>query len=110
MYITLSAKSQRPDLTVIARASTEEAELRGLGAVGDILLRYFDRNGELVSSDMNGRVIGIPLGTFLRIPTRVAAAGGRRKVAAIEGALRGGWINVLITDFSTAQAVLNSSD
>jgi voltage-gated potassium channel len=34
MYITLSAKSQRPDLTVIARASTEEAErkLRLAGA------------------------------------------------------------------------------
>jgi voltage-gated potassium channel len=34
MYITLSAKSQRPELTVIARASTEEAErkLRLAGA------------------------------------------------------------------------------
>ena len=34
MYITLSAKSQRPDITVIARASTEEAErkLRLAGA------------------------------------------------------------------------------
>ena len=34
MYITLSAKSRRPDLTVIARASTEEAErkLRLAGA------------------------------------------------------------------------------
>jgi DNA-binding transcriptional regulator LsrR (DeoR family) len=36
----------------------------------------------------------------------VGVAGGEEKVAAILGALRGGYLNVLITDSVTAQAVL----
>jgi len=35
----------------------------------------------------------------------VGIAGGKHKLSAILGALRGGWINVLITDQFTAQAI-----
>ena len=43
--------------------------------------------------------------------TAVGIAGGRKKVAAIRGALMGRWINVLITDrFTAAQLVQASSD
>jgi DNA-binding transcriptional regulator LsrR (DeoR family) len=33
-------------------------------------------------------------------------AGGARKFAAIRGAVRGGWINILITDRATAVRLL----
>lgn len=89
-----------------AISKADEQALRDLGAVGDILLRYFDAHGRLVDSPMNGRVVGIPLEVFRRVPRRVAAAGGRRKASAILGALRGEWVNVLVTDVSTAEAVL----
>lgn len=89
-----------------AISKADEQELRSLGAVGDILLRYFDVDGRLVDSEMNGRVVGIPLDVFTRVPRRVAVAGGRRKAAAILGAVRGKWVNVLVTDYSTAEAVL----
>jgi DNA-binding transcriptional regulator LsrR (DeoR family) len=36
----------------------------------------------------------------------VAVAGGESKVAAIRAALRGGWINVLVTNLSSAQALV----
>jgi DNA-binding transcriptional regulator LsrR (DeoR family) len=36
----------------------------------------------------------------------VGIAGGRRKLAAIHGALAGGWINVLITDRYSAEALV----
>ena len=36
----------------------------------------------------------------------VGIAGGERKYEAIRGALRGGWINVLITDHATAERLL----
>ena len=36
----------------------------------------------------------------------IGIAGGARKLRAIRGAVRGGWINVLITDLATARALL----
>jgi DNA-binding transcriptional regulator LsrR (DeoR family) len=38
----------------------------------------------------------------------VGIAGGRRKTAAIRGALAGGWINTLITDRTTAERLIHS--
>jgi DNA-binding transcriptional regulator LsrR (DeoR family) len=86
---------------------TEQAELMRRGAVGDICLRFIDEAGNPVASDVDDRVVGIDLATFRRIPRRVAVAGGPAKVAAIRAALRGGWINVLVTDLSSARAVLS---
>lgn len=85
-----------------------QAELTAQGAVGDICLRFIDESGVPVTSSVDERVIGIDLDTFRSIPRRVAVAGGPTKVAAIRAALRGGWVNVLVTDLSTARALLDS--
>jgi DNA-binding transcriptional regulator LsrR (DeoR family) len=80
-------------------------ELKGLksqGAVGDICLRFFDANGVSVPTPLNERVIGIELRHLKRAKRVVGVAGGIRKRAAILGAIRGKWLNVLITDRGTA--------
>jgi len=84
---------------------TEEvtAELESLGAVGDIMSRYYDENGKRVNSSLCQRVVGIPIEQLLGIDRRIGVAGGSEKFKAILGALRGGYINVLITDHITAQ-------
>ena len=41
-----------------------------------------------------------------RVHRTVGVAGGRRKAAAIRGALLGGWIHVLVTDHTTAEALI----
>jgi len=86
-----------------AIGETEQAELRALGAVGDVCLRFFDAAGEPVRSSLDDRVVGIQAETLRRIPRRIGVAGGSRKHQAIRAALRGGWINVLITDNQTAR-------
>jgi DNA-binding transcriptional regulator LsrR (DeoR family) len=86
------------------------AELRSLGAVGDIMSRYFDWNGMLVNSSLCQRVVGLPIDQLKRINRRVGIAGGSAKVEAILGALRGKYINVLITDHLTAQELVNHKD
>lgn len=40
----------------------------------------------------------------------VGVAGGNRKLAAIRGALKGGWINVLITDRFTAASLIEGQN
>ena len=87
--------------------SPQELEaLSAKGAVGDICLRFFDADGKPVSTPLNDRVISIDLDSLRRVDRVVGVAGGRRKTAAIRGALQGGWVNVLITDFDTAGRLL----
>lgn len=81
-------------------------ELRRLGAVGDICLRYFDEAGAVVPSTFDDRLVGMDVEAIRSVPRRVAVAGGSGKTAAIRGALRGGWLTVLITDVHTARRLL----
>lgn len=80
----------------------DQAKLRALGAVGDVSMHFFDDLGRPVTSDLDERILGISADTMRAIPRRVGVAGGTRKYTAIRAALRGGWINVLITDVNTA--------
>lgn len=91
---------------VSAVARPEQDGLRKMHAVGDICLRFFDKWGEPVPSTLDERVLGITTAQLLRVPRRVAVAGGQRKYAAIRAALRGGWLNVLITDLGVARRLV----
>jgi DNA-binding transcriptional regulator LsrR (DeoR family) len=86
----------------------ERAELTRQGAVGDVCFRYFDETGKSIRSPLMQRVIGIEASTLKAIPRVVAVAGGRKKVRALQAALRGGWIDVLITDLHAAENLLKS--
>lgn len=79
------------------------ARLREKHAVGDVCLRFFDADGMLIESDLDDRVVGVPSEVLRRVPRRIGIAGGERKHDAIRGAIRGGWVNVLITDAATAR-------
>jgi DNA-binding transcriptional regulator LsrR (DeoR family) len=84
----------------------ELAQLKAQGAVGDVCLRFFDSTGLPVITPLNDRVIGIGLDQLRQVRRTVGIAGGERKLAAIRGALEGGWINVLITDRYTAEKLI----
>jgi DNA-binding transcriptional regulator LsrR (DeoR family) len=85
----------------------QQAELRELRAVGEICLRYFDEEGNLVSWPYNGRILGISVDQLKAVPRRIGIAGGLQNRAAIAAALRGGWINTLVTDLDTARHLLS---
>ncbi|HVO72306.1 MAG TPA: sugar-binding transcriptional regulator [Aggregatilineaceae bacterium] len=80
--------------------------LREQGAVGDICLRFYDANGTPIQTSLNDRVIGMELEQLRQRRRCVGIAGGKRKLPAIRGALKGHLINVLITDLVTAQSLL----
>lgn len=88
---------------------TEMKQLQALGAVGNILGQFFDINGKLIPSFLDDRLIAAPLEKLQLIPIRIGISSGQFKVDAILGALRGRFINVLITDEDTAQEVLRRS-
>lgn len=89
-----------------AISDVEIEQLRLLGAVGDVCLRFFDAEGNLVDSGLNERVVGIDSERLRAVPRKIGIAGGERKFEAIRGAAKGKWIDVLITDLNTANRLL----
>lgn len=87
---------------------TEEqfAAARGLGAVGEINLRFMDADGNPLASELDDLVIGIEFEQLRRVERRIGVSGGPSKHAATLAAVRGGWINVLVTDEGTADYLL----
>ncbi|WP_432545830.1 sugar-binding transcriptional regulator [Kineococcus sp. SYSU DK004] len=93
-----------------ALPEAEQELLRRAGAVGDICHRFFDAEGKHVTSDVDDRIIGISADQLRSVPRRIAVAGGARKHAALQAAVAGGWVNVLITDVATAEHLLAASE
>ncbi len=77
------------------------------GSIGDVCGLHFDLQGSPTAQDFTERLVTIRHKDLLSIPIRLGVAGGAGKVAAILGALRGQYINVLVTDSLTARQVLD---
>ena len=108
VFIGLGAPT--PD-SVIMRDGTilSEKELEMLlekGAVGDIALRFLDKDGNIIQSEINDRVIGISLEELKNTRQVIGLAGGPEKVDIIRAALRGKFIDHLITDHLTGKKLL----
>jgi DNA-binding transcriptional regulator LsrR (DeoR family) len=83
----------------------EQDQLRSAGAVGDVCLRFFDADGRSTETPLNQRIMSITPADLMNVPRRVGVAGGASKFRAIRAALRGGWVNVLVTDLDTARGL-----
>ncbi len=93
-----------------ALTEDEQDQLRGAGAVGDVCLRFFDANGSPVKTPLDQRVMSITPADLRQVPRRVGVAGGASKYKAIRAALRGGWVNILVTDLDTARALAEEAE
>jgi len=82
------------------------AGLRAQGVAGDICARHYDAAGRVLDIELNQRIVGIELEALHDIDRVIGVAGGEAKAGAILGALRGGHVNVLVTDDATASRVL----
>ena len=99
-----------PDLYSLKRAGylseAERQQLADAGVVGDICGRHYSIDGTCMDLEINNRVVGIDLTALKKIKTVIAVAGDVRKGEAILGALRGKYIDVLVTDDKTASYLL----
>jgi DNA-binding transcriptional regulator LsrR (DeoR family) len=81
-------------------------ELRAVGMVGDVCGRHFNLEGETPELEFHKRIVTIGKKDLRAIPYRMGVAGGIGKVKPILGALRAGYLNILITDNSAAEQLL----
>src|SRR5699024_12013563 len=79
-----------------------------LGCVGDIGFGWYDKNGNVVKHDYLDRTIGYDIFENKNDALVVAVAGEEKKYEAIIGALRGNFIDVLITDRNMAQKLVET--
>jgi DNA-binding transcriptional regulator LsrR (DeoR family) len=82
-------------------------EFKTKGAVGELLMRCYDARGEYIHMSFEKRTISIDWEQIRKLPFVVAMAFGSSKMDAILGALAGGIIHGLVTDRSTAIALLS---
>jgi DNA-binding transcriptional regulator LsrR (DeoR family) len=89
--------------------------LRQLGVVGEINYQPFDADGHIVDRSelrlLSHRILSVEGDRLQSLAKRedrsvVAIAGGRGKIDAVRGALRGRFVNVLITDEDCARGLL----
>ncbi|CAH6678448.1 cytochrome C biogenesis protein CcdA [Klebsiella grimontii] len=79
-------------------------ELTARGGIGEIMGRFIDAEGGVVDSEINRMITSYDIRQN-QCP-RIAVACGEYKRPAILAALKGGWINGLVTDEHTARWLL----
>ena len=104
------AHDYKTSSSAVVFSSEELDDALSRGAVGDLCLRFYDSDGKPVETALDDSVIGISLESLRAVSRCIAVAGGQEKVTAIRGALRGGWINGLITDRLTAEALVHDAE
>ena len=75
-------------------------------AVGDILGHFLDQDGNLIDTPIEQRLISTPLDKLKQMHNVIGLASGAEKIEAIRAVLRGGYLDILITDEATATMLL----
>lgn len=93
----------------LAQGITSETlgERKVAGIIGG---RMYDIEGRPVMVEgYDDRLLAITLEDLRRIPRRFGVAAGLEKARSIQGALAGGFLTALATDFDTARAILKAA-
>lgn len=82
----------------------ESSQLEDIGGVGEIIGRFLDINGNVIDTRFNQLITSYDIRK--NNGRKIAIAGGKEKRNAILGAIKGDWINGLVTDEITAKWLL----
>ncbi|MDI3257676.1 MAG: sugar-binding domain-containing protein, partial [Kyrpidia sp.] len=81
-------------------------DMQASGVVGDICSQFYDRECNFDRFPWNSRVVALGVDQLKEIPVVIGVASGEHKIQALYAALRGGLIDVLVTDHVTAQGIM----
>jgi DNA-binding transcriptional regulator LsrR (DeoR family) len=82
--------------------------LKMQGSVGDILCHFIDREGRVLVTPLEDRLISASLDTLKSLPNVIGVAAGKEKREAIRGALALGYLDILITNEDTAKWLIEN--
>ena len=84
---------------------TEIERLRQAEAYGDLLLRFFDKDGNECNTDLRYRTVAMPWTSYKRIPNKIIVASDERKHMAILTLLKHRLVDTLIIDQLLARKI-----
>lgn len=74
----------------------ERNELKQEQAYGDMLLRFFDKDGKECNTSLRDRTLSISFDRYKKIPCKIIVASGEHKAHTLHAALKGGLADVLV--------------
>ena len=84
-------------------------EIHRAGGVGEILGRFYDRDGEECVTPLRRRVMSLPLEELKAMTNVVAVVAGSDRTVALRGALKGGILKSLVIDDDAARGLLEGT-
>ena len=81
-------------------------ELTRRGAVGDVLGRYVDADGNIVDPELDSRTLGLGLDQLRAAKVAIFVTAGQAKHDIARTVVRGGLCTTMVTDEDTARALL----
>jgi deoxyribonucleoside regulator len=88
--------------------SDEVTELRRKGAVGDVVGRFIDADGNTVDPQLNERTVGLGHDELRAAQTAIFVVAGEAKHPVARAVVSTGLCTVIVTDEATAQALLDT--
>ncbi|UQS81767.1 sugar-binding transcriptional regulator [Bombilactobacillus folatiphilus] len=76
-------------------------------AVGDIVSRFIDSEGQIIDQELNQRTVGIEASDLKQKQTSIVIASGLQKAAAVHAVLKAHYANFAILDTALAQSLIN---
>lgn len=76
-------------------------------AVGDVVSRFIDSDGQIIDQELNERTVGIEVQDLGRKESSIVVASGLRKAAAVHAVLKAQYANVAIIDVMLAQSLID---
>jgi len=99
------SKSRLVEFTALSPGDMEEIASSSGGA-GEIAARVYDLDGRPCASHYADRVVGLTLEELRSIPFTIGVAATAAKVYPLYGALRGNYLQSLVTDEAAARGLL----
>lgn len=105
IFVGIGALTQQSPIFKDGFITLQQLEmLTQQGAIGEVLGRFIDTNGDVIDSEINKLITSYDIRS--NPCPRIAAAYGEDKRQVIFSAIKGGWVNGLVTDEHTARWLL----
>lgn len=83
-------------------------DMAARGAVGNMAVRFMNAEGDIEPfRDFNERVAAIPMEQYRQVPNRLLIVSGTGNMDILNAAIRGKYVNILITDVDCARELLS---
>lgn len=92
------------NLGYLTKAQKNEIQAK---AVGDVVSRFIDSDGQIIDQELNERTIGIEVQALGQKESSIVVASGLRKTAAVHAVLKARYANIAIIDATLAQSLID---